>query len=117
MILSSPWWLWLAVLALVPWIGPLKGSKSFQNVLRSATFIALAFALSRPQLLVSDSTTHRVYVLDQSSSVNNEALGKAIVKLEQMDKSDLKHLVVIGGESGGERSPGFESVSFVMPDD
>ncbi len=73
MIILSPWWLLLAALALIPWIGPWRGVSGVQNTLRSLVFIILAVALSRPHLLPDDAPPQRVLIVDQTDSVDPAA--------------------------------------------
>ena len=73
MILSSPWCCLLAVLALLPWVGPWRGNDRVQNTLRSLLFLMLALALTQPRFRASDSQVDRVLILDRSASVVEQA--------------------------------------------
>jgi Mg-chelatase subunit ChlD len=96
MIISSPWWCWLALLALLPWVGPWRGSDRLQNVLRSLLFIALAFALAQPRFVLDDTQVHRVLILDRSASVSDEAQQSVVNSIAGFTESGQPHLVVVG---------------------
>lgn len=100
MIIPAPWWCLVALLGLLPWIGPWRGANVGQNTLRTLLFIALAFALARPQWIRDDASAQHVFVLDLTESVQQSsreaALGHAIRFAEDIGKSD-SHAVVIGG--------------------
>lgn len=105
----APWWWLLAALALMPWIGPWRGSDRLQNLLRSLVFLLLAAALARPYLLQDDAQPQHVLVLDLSESVDADAretaLNRAIELASSSRQGDL-HLVVIDQhEAGGARIP------------
>lgn len=101
MILSSPWWCVLALLGVLPWIGPWMGlgpnTNLVQRILRSSLFIVLALALTRPHWVVDDTTTHRVLVVDRSMSVSESAIDSMdSLIVELAESSDPSHLVVVG---------------------
>ncbi|MEM7476285.1 MAG: VWA domain-containing protein, partial [Planctomycetota bacterium] len=98
MILASPWWCLLALFALIPWVGPLKGQNRVQNVLRSLLFVALAIGLAQPRFPSNETESHRVYILDQSSSVVVEQQ-EVLDQVVNSESNTLQHLILLGGES------------------
>ena len=73
MILLHPFMLLLGLFALVPWLGPWKGTHTLQNIMRSLVFLAISFAMSMPHLDVKEATPARILVLDRSASISEAA--------------------------------------------
>ena len=96
MTLMSPYFLLIALLACLPWVGPWKGRNIVQNVLRSLLFTALALALAEPHLEIDDRTPHRVLVLDTSASVTEASQQTLLSKLDTFGQETKNHLVVKG---------------------
>ncbi len=96
MILSSPWWCWLSLLALLPWVGPWRGSDRVQSTLRSLVFVALAFALAQPRFPVDDHLVDRVLIVDFSESVEPQARQTVVELADSFADSERAHLVAIG---------------------
>lgn len=115
--LNPAWWL-LAVAAVLPWIGPVRGRNTVQNVLRSLLFVLLAAAMTRPQLVRNDAPAHRILILDRSDSVDPEASQQAIERAVDFAKDGIRrhqHLVVVGSldEQEGVLNSKFDSVTML----
>ncbi|QDU66132.1 VWA domain-containing protein [Engelhardtia mirabilis] len=63
----------VALLALVPWIGPLRTRDRLHAGVRSVLIVLLAVALARPVQVVASGASHRVIVWDRSASVTPDA--------------------------------------------
>ena len=116
MMFSSPMWFLLALLALLPWIGPFAGKDRVQNSLRALAFLVLAFALAAPNFSVNETNVHRVWIVDRSASVAESERQTAAENLATISTSDKQHLVVIGEQSQKELSeefPNFETVTAI----
>ena len=117
MILLSPWWCLLILFALLPWIGPWRGSNLVQNVLRSLLFVFLGLALAQPRLTVDNQHIDRVLIVDRSSSVTADAKDTIAKQLSQFSKSSgnnvSDHLVMIGDPLDGLDTSQFKSSSHV----
>ncbi|MCG8651906.1 MAG: VWA domain-containing protein [Pirellulales bacterium] len=99
MITLSPWWWLLALLAVLPWVGPWRGTNRPQNILRSLLFVALAAALSRPHLVGNHAPVQRILIIDQSPSVDPDSLPRCrdgAVRFAQAHRSAQTHLIVLG---------------------
>ena len=112
---ASAWWL-LSLLALLPWVGPLRGKNKLQNILRSLAFILLAAAMSRPHLSSDDAMFENVVVIDTSESVDSEAISKAIQKASAAAKNSQgrTHLVMAGSNAPSTNGP-FASTTQINP--
>ena len=86
MILLHPFMLLLGLFALVPWIGPWKGAKPLQNLIRSLVFLAIAFAMAMPHLDVEQTTPSKVLVLDRSASITEAAKTQAVSQVAEFQK-------------------------------
>ncbi len=116
MMFSSPMWFLLALLALLPWIGPFAGKDRVQNSLRSFAFLVLAFALASPHFAVNETRSHRVWIVDHSTSVAESELQTVAENLRTFASSEKQHLVVIGEKSQQELSeefPRFDTVTAI----
>lgn len=113
MILSSPWWCLLAVLALLPWVGPWRGNDRVQNTLRSLLFLMLALALTQPRFRSSDSQVDRVLILDRSASVVEQAHQSITSLAGEFADSGRTHLVAIGQPVQEDEFSGFGSVTWI----
>ena len=96
MIFSAPMWWLVAALALLPWVGPFRGSNRVQNVLRSIAFVLLAAALTRPQFSTDTAAPEHVVVLDASPSVRNADVDLAMLQAQKLAESERTHLVLVG---------------------
>ena len=96
MILSSPWCCAIAVLALLPWVGPWRGSNRVQNVLRSLLFLSLACALAQPRFVVDDTQVYHVLIADYSDSVTEDAQRSVTRNVKRFADNDQAHVVVVG---------------------
>ncbi|MEM7557852.1 MAG: hypothetical protein AAF394_01890, partial [Planctomycetota bacterium] len=113
MMFSSPLWFLLAILALLPWVGPFSGKDRVQNSLRSLAFLVLAFALAAPHFSVDETRAHRVWIVDRSSSVAESELESATKTLQNVANSDQQHLVVISEQSQKELEEEFSQFDSV----
>ncbi|MAI74119.1 MAG: hypothetical protein CMM01_24910 [Rhodopirellula sp.] len=113
MIVLHPVMLSLALLALVPWIGPWKGGNTLQNIMRSLVFLAIAFAMAMPHLDVEQATPSKVLVLDRSASISKSAKMQAVRQVAEFQKSPDCHLVMFGDPLGGDEVSGFSSVTII----
>lgn len=117
MMFSSPGWWAVALLALLPWVGPLRGSNRVQNALRSAAFVFLALALARPYLANEDALFQHVFIVDLSGSVEAAASREALARAESSavvagDKET--HLIVIGAPADKPAmGTAFDSVTYI----
>lgn len=118
MILASPWWLLLGLLASLPWVGPFRGDRPIQNLLRSFVFLALAIALARPQFASAENRVHKVTIVDRSSSIPPEIQAIATAKIDQLDTSTgIHHLIVLGSEPlENELASKFQTNTLLTPD-
>ena len=116
MIMSSPWWCSLAVLALLPWAGPLRGSNRVQNILRSILFLSLAIALAQPRFVVNERQVHHVLIADYSDSVSDGAQRSVTAQAQQFSKHDHAHLIVFGKAPDPSLSDSFETTTFIPAD-
>lgn len=113
MILISPWWLCLLILAVVPWFGPWKGQNTLQNFIRSSLFFALAIALAQPKWVANENEVTQVVVWDQSASVAADSLVATESITAWLESAD-SHLVVVGGEDvEPEFAANFQSVKVI----
>ena len=127
MILSSPLWCLLCVLAILPWCGRWLGLgdqvSTVQKIFRSLLFLVLGLALARPQWIVQDQIDHRVLLVDTSKSVDDEIVEKLLgraVGFASADKSAQHHLVVVGkalSEVDRKQLNDFQSVLQIASDD
>ncbi|MEO2017912.1 MAG: VWA domain-containing protein [Fuerstiella sp.] len=111
MIMSSPWWCGIAILALLPWIGPWRGSNRVQNVLRSMLFLALGLALAQPHFVVDDTQVYHVLIADYSDSVSEDARQSVTMKVRRFVDNERAHLVVIGAPPAKSVIDGFEDAT------
>ena len=115
MILLSPWWCLIVLFALLPWVGPWRGSNLVQNVLRSLVFIFLGLALAQPRMAIDNQRVDRVLIIDRSKSVTTDAKDAITNQLskfsEAFDSKTCGHLVVIGEPLANISASQFKSVS------
>ncbi|MFN3193765.1 MAG: VWA domain-containing protein [Aureliella sp.] len=96
MILASPEWMILSLLAILPWLGPWKGAKRSQNILRSCLFLALGLALSQPHWISTETRTTQVVVWDGSASCSPE-FGESLQNQFASDQdASTRHLIWFG---------------------
>jgi len=67
----------LCVVALLPWVGPLRTRDRTHALLRSLALLLIVFAAARPVSRAVDGGAHRVVVIDRTESVTDEADGTA----------------------------------------
>ena len=113
MIVSNPFFLLLALFALLPWLGPWSGRNRVQNTFRSFIFLALAVALSQPHFETNQTTPHRVLVFDRSPSVTEQSQQQIQNRLTEFSEPSKSHLVVIGNPLDPQQADLFESVTYV----
>lgn len=120
MILLSPWWCLLILFALLPWIGPWRGSNLAQNALRSLLFICLGLALAQPRFAVDNQRVDRVLIVDRSPSVTADAKATITKQLnefpESSDSNVSDHLVMVGKPLTDVDTSQFKSFSHVSPE-
>ncbi len=117
MIFTSPFWLIAILLALVPWLGPLRGKNRVQNIIRSIVFALLAIALAGPHWSVTASQIKRVLIVDRSESVAKDSSDSMLEKLRQFDKASEYHLVTTGNRPDGEVGNRFLSATHLDSSD
>ena len=111
MILLHPLMLLFAAVALVPWVGPWKGSNPVQNVMRSLVFLLIAGAMAMPHLQVGQSKPCKVLVLDRSSSISDASKAQSLSQLKAFQASTDSHLVTFGELLAPDDVSGFASVT------
>ncbi len=116
MIFSAPLWWLAAALALLPWIGPFRGSNRVQNMLRTVAFVLLAAALARPQVSTDNAPPEHVVVLDTSASVQNVDVDRALQRATTLAERERTHLVLVGDTVLQDESS-FRSVSRINRSD
>ena len=70
---AAPGFLFLGLLTLLLWVGPLAARDARHGALRTAAFVLAVLALSQPFRLTDDDAAHRVVAVDRSASVAPEA--------------------------------------------
>ncbi len=113
MILLHPFMLLLGLFALVPWVGPWKGTNTLQNIMRSLVFLAISFAMSMPHLDVEEATPARILVLDRSASISEAAKKQSLIQVAEFQKSPDCHLVTFGAPLDSDDVSGFSSVTSI----
>ena len=73
----QPTLLLLCVVALLPWVGPLRTRDRAHALLRSLALLLIVFAAARPVSRAVDGGVHRVVVIDRTYSVTEQADGTA----------------------------------------
>ena len=69
----SPAWLWLLVFVPLLWVYPRRLRHAAHGIIRSAVFVALILGMSRPVIITEQQAPRHVFVLDQTSSLSDEA--------------------------------------------
>ncbi|HBV63161.1 MAG TPA: hypothetical protein DEF45_09095 [Rhodopirellula sp.] len=103
----------LGLFALVPWLGPWKGTHTLQNIMRSLVFLAISFAMSMPHLDVKEATPARILVLDRSASISEAAKKQSLIQVAEFQKSPDCHLVTFGAPLDSDDVSGFSSVTSI----
>jgi len=75
---AAPGFLFLGLLALLLWVGPLAARDARHGALRTAAFLLAVLALAQPHRLAADDGAHRVVALDRSASVAPGARDAAV---------------------------------------
>lgn len=92
----------LCVVALLPWVGPLRTRDRTHGLLRSLALLLVVFAAARPVSRAVDTTAHRVLVIDRTASVTAEADGAArelvAAAIAGRRPEDSYTLVELGGD-------------------
>ena len=112
-ILLHPFMLLLGLFALVPWLGPWKGTNTLQNVMRSLVFLAISFAMSMPHLDVEQATPAKILVLDRSASISESAKKQSLIQVAEFQNSPDRHLVTFGAPLDADEMSGFSSVTII----
>ena len=68
----QPGFLFLGLLALVFWVGPLRARRPVHGLIRSLVWLVLVLALAHPVWKHESGSVHRVVVLDRSASLIND---------------------------------------------
>lgn len=107
-VLLSPAWLWLALLAPVVWIFPTRTKRVLPAILRSVVIVLIAIALARPAMWRSDARERAVFVVDQTASVDPAARARALALVSEARRAlpeRIESTLVMLGSAAGATDP------------
>ena len=109
----QPTLLLLCVVALLPWVGPLRTRDRAHALLRSLALLLIVFAAARPVSRAVDGGVHRVVVIDRTESVTEQADGTARELLTAAIAERLPEESFSVVELGGDGRPALEAIKGV----